>query len=138
MAFYGPLSTTSSYHVAKTFATPKGMVLKVNSYYPRLHYCLAFDASLISDYPEEQEFLIGFIYLRVLEVKTGPLIKDVTNREAWEATPLPSRIRVAFFAIHLFRAGTFSMSPHLEYYLIEFLKCHNMKCCANNPSQQLD
>ena len=66
MAFYGPLSTTSSYHVAKTFATAKGMVLKITSQYPRLDFCRAFDASLISDYPEECEWLIGFVYLRVL------------------------------------------------------------------------
>eukprot|EP01084_Bolivina_argentea_P026280 48847_1 len=43
MAFYGPLSTTSSYHVAKTFATAKGMILKITSQYPRLDYCRAFD-----------------------------------------------------------------------------------------------
>eukprot|EP01083_Nonionella_stella_P153690 494159_1 len=51
MAFYGPLSTTSSYHVAKTFATAKGMVLEITSQFPRLQFCSAFDASLISDYP---------------------------------------------------------------------------------------
>eukprot|EP01084_Bolivina_argentea_P136610 240590_1 len=50
-AFNGPLSTSASYHVARTFATAKGMVLKITSHFPRLNYCNAFDASLISDYP---------------------------------------------------------------------------------------
>eukprot|EP01084_Bolivina_argentea_P136608 240586_1 len=49
--FNGPLSTSASYHVARTFATAKGMVLKITSHFPRLNYCNAFDASLISDYP---------------------------------------------------------------------------------------
>ena len=61
MAFFGPLSATSSYHVAKTFATDKGMILKITTQYPRLGTCKAFNASLISDYPEEQESVIGFI-----------------------------------------------------------------------------
>ena len=60
-SFYGPLSTTTSYQVAKGFATEKGMVLKIASRFPRLNYCNAFRASLISDYPEEQEWLIGFM-----------------------------------------------------------------------------
>ena len=93
MAFYGPLSTTKSYHVAKTFATPKGMVLHITTQYPRLHFCKAFDASVISDYPEEKEFLIGFIYMRVLKVITRPLIKQVTNSELYEKAPLPSRVK---------------------------------------------
>ena len=41
-SFHGPLSTTSSFHVAKTFATDKGMVLKISSMYPRLNYCKTF------------------------------------------------------------------------------------------------
>ncbi len=47
LLFSGPLSTSSSYQVAKTFATSKGMVLKINSAYPKLNCCKAFDASLI-------------------------------------------------------------------------------------------
>ena len=62
-SFYGPLSTSSSYEVAKGFATDKGMVLKIASRFPRLNYCNAFQASLISDYPEEQEWLVGFMCL---------------------------------------------------------------------------
>merc|ERR1719334_1170512 len=71
-SFYGPLSTTSEYLVAKGFATEKGMVLRIASRFPRLDYCHAFQASLISDYPEEQEWLIGHLYIRVLEVITVP------------------------------------------------------------------
>ncbi len=41
---------TLSFYVAKTFATSKGMVLKVKSAYKRLNYCKAFDASLLNDF----------------------------------------------------------------------------------------
>ena len=62
-SFYGPLSTSADYFVAKGFATDKGMILKIDSRFPRLNYCNVFQASLISDYPEEQEWLIGFMCL---------------------------------------------------------------------------
>eukprot|EP01084_Bolivina_argentea_P018120 33784_1 len=130
--FYGPLSTTSSPHVARTFATAKGMILKITSQYPRLDYCRAFDASVISDYPEEQEYLIAFIYMRVLEIKTRPIVNDIHNRDMWDKAPLASKIRVVFFSIHLFRQQMFSMSEHLEYYLVEFLKCNQMDCCMKS------
>eukprot|EP01083_Nonionella_stella_P251271 867105_1 len=130
MAFSGPLSTTSSYHVAKQFATAKGMVLKITSQYPRLRICRAFDASLISDYPEEQEYLIGSIYMRVLEVRTRPITTNIMDPELWKKAPLASKMRVVFFAIHLFREQMFSMSKHLEYYLVEFLKCLRKDCCS--------
>eukprot|EP01083_Nonionella_stella_P251272 867110_1 len=97
MAFSGPLSTTSSYHVAKQFATAKGMVLKITSQYPRLRICRAFDASLISDYPEEQEYLIGSIYMRVLEVRTRPITTNIMDPELWKKAPLASKMRVVFF-----------------------------------------
>eukprot|EP01083_Nonionella_stella_P257524 881385_1 len=125
MAFYGPLSTTSSLHVARTFATKKGMVLKLTTHYPRTNVCKAFDASLISDYPEEQEWLIGFIYLRVLEVQTekiGVYEDDdgwrYSNEGSWNA----SMIRSIFFGVNLFREQMFSMSPHLESHLKAFLQ----------------
>ena len=34
-SFYGPLSCTTSKHVAMTFATDKGMVLELNTKYPK-------------------------------------------------------------------------------------------------------
>ena len=117
MTFFGPLSTTSSYHVAKTFATDKGMILKITTHYPRLGVCKAFNAALISDYPEEQEWLIGFIYLRVLEVRTVAL-----NIDNWIKIPLASIVRSIFFSINLFREQMFAMSKHLEYHLKAFLK----------------
>merc|ERR1712176_1047186 len=76
LGFYGPISSSSSYHVARTFATAKGVVLKITTQYPRLGVCRAFDASLISDYPEEKEWLIGFLYLRIITVLTRPLNKN--------------------------------------------------------------
>eukprot|EP01083_Nonionella_stella_P224260 798458_1 len=98
--FYGPLSTSSSYHVARTFATMKGMVLCVATQYPRLGMCRAFNASLLSDYPEEQEWLIGFIYMRVLQVITRPLhrswntFKDMDD--GMDEIPLSSKARSIF------------------------------------------
>eukprot|EP01083_Nonionella_stella_P269292 911020_1 len=128
MALSVPLSTTSSYHVAKTFATAKGMVLEITSQFPRLKFCSAFDASLISDYPEESEYLVSFMYLRVLKVMTRPIVSDVSKHELWKAAPLESKTRVLFFSIHLFKEQMFSMSTHLEYYLVQFLKCNRMEC----------
>ena len=65
---WGPLSATTSYHVASTFATDKGMIIEMNSQYPRLNLCYAFDASQLSDYPEESERLVGFMYVRVRQI----------------------------------------------------------------------
>merc|ERR1719203_1987482 len=93
MSFYGPLSTTSSYHVAKTFATAKGMILKMTSQYPRCDYCHAFDVSIISDYPEEQEYLVAFMYMRVLDVSTRSIVNDIIDRKQWDNAPLASKIR---------------------------------------------
>eukprot|EP01084_Bolivina_argentea_P282025 482665_1 len=69
-AFYGPLSTSSSFHATKHFAKhDKGMILKITSQFPKLNAGRMFDASVVSDYPEEQEWLVGFMYLRILCVK---------------------------------------------------------------------
>ena len=105
-SFYGPLSTSSSYHVAMTFATEKGMVLKISSMYPRLGCCRAFDACLLSDYPEELEWLVGFVYTRIRKVHT---------KEKWDITKLPTstQIRFAFFVTHLFHLHILSLSEDL-------------------------
>ena len=117
-SFYGPLSTTTSYHVAQTFATGKGMVLAIQSQYPRLRECNAFDASSMSDYPEEQEHLIGHIYLRIRKI----YIKPPT-----EFIHMDSKLKLAFFAVHLFREHIFSMNAALEAYLVPFLQIHLRK-----------
>merc|ERR1712173_14975 len=80
-SFYGPLSTTSSEHVAKTFATQKGMILKITSQFPRLGKCNAFDASQLSDFPEEDEWLVGFMYMRILQISTKKLINEFKSFE---------------------------------------------------------
>eukprot|EP01083_Nonionella_stella_P001119 3241_1 len=133
MAFYGPLSVTSSYDIAKTLASDKGMVLEITSLFPRLQFSCAFDVSLTSDYPEHMnnEYLVSFMYLRVLKVHTRPLVKGVTTCELWKASPLQSKTRDIFFSIHLFKEQIFSMSPHLEYYLVNLLKCNRLDCCEN-------
>eukprot|EP01083_Nonionella_stella_P091885 256969_1 len=129
-AFNGPLSTSSSYHVARTFSTAKGMVLQITSHYPRADFCNAFDCGLISDYPEEQEWLIGFMYARVLKVTTrrlGPNVADLN--QIWKFVPPSSIAREIFFAVHLFREQIFSMSEHLERILNQFLKVNRYECC---------
>ena len=137
-AFNGPLSTSSSYHVARTFATAKGMVLKVTSHFPRLNFCNAFDASLISDYPEEQEWLVGFMYLRLLEVRTRKLIdEDIHSfEELLQNIPLSSWVKEEFFAIHLFGEQIYSMSDHLERIIAQFLKVNRHECCCQNKIRQ--
>ena len=138
MAFHGPLSTTVSKLEANIFSTAKGMVLEITSLHPRLDQCCAFDVSLVSDYPNENEYLIGFVYLRVLNVQTRPLVEDIANEDEWRAQPMASKIRSVFFAVHLFRQQVFSMSAHLEYYLVQFLKCHNMECCGHGDSDDTE
>merc|ERR1719242_1670230 len=127
MAFSGPLSTTSSYHVARTFATKKGMVLKITSQFPRLNRCRAFDVSVLSDYPEEQEFLIGDIYLRLLQVSTRSLLQSWDSFDNLVNIPLASFTRAVFFVIHIFREQIFSMSDNLENFLAMFLELHMME-----------
>ena len=113
-SFYGPLSTSSSKAVAKKFATSDGMVLEICSQYPRLEMCTAFDASTISVYPEEQEWLIGFIYLRVRKVYT----------RISENICMETKLKYIFFAIHLFVEGFFSMNASLENLIIPFIQIH--------------
>ena len=138
-AFNGPLSTSSSYHVARTFATAKGMVLKVTSHFPRLNYCNAFDASSISDYPEEQEWLIGFMYLRLLEVRTRKLSDNAQNfTELMKIVPISSWMRKEFFAIHLFGEQIYSMSDHLERIIAQFLRANRFECCNENQEKKYE
>ena len=89
-AFFGPFSTSSSYHVARTFATAKGMVIKMTSHFPRLGLCNAFEAKLISDYPEEQEWLIGFCYVRILNFETRQFLGATSGiMQSADAVKLP-------------------------------------------------
>merc|ERR1712232_425920 len=111
--FYGPLSTTSSYYVAQSFASAKGMILSISSKYPRLQMCNAFNATMISDYPEEQEYLIGHIYMRVRMIYIKITPKHIE---------MNSKLRFAFFVTHLFRQQIFSMNDVLEQYLVGFIQ----------------
>jgi len=122
----GPLSTTTSLQVANTFATKKGFVLKLSSQYPRMGVCYAFDVGLVSDYPEEQEWLLGSMYARVLEVRT--------DREAVRRLPMVSQMREVFFTVHLFREQIFTMADHLADYLVQFLKVLTNECCDAKAS----
>jgi len=132
-SFYGPLSTTSSEHVAKSFATPKGMVLKITSQFPRLGKCNAFDASQLSDYPEEQEWLVGFMYMRILQISTKKLINEFKSFEnLLGKVPLSSWMRQEFTAIHLFQQQMYSMSENLELMLAQYLRVNRRECCDKN------
>eukprot|EP01084_Bolivina_argentea_P217111 368698_1 len=100
LCFCGPLIAYQSYHVAITFAKGKGMVLQITSQYPRLQICKAFDASLVSDYPEEREWIISFSYLQIAKVTTRSL------NNSWYSYDFDflraSKARSIFFAVHLF------------------------------------
>jgi len=124
LSYFGPVSTSKSYHVATTFAKAKGMVLEVSSMYPRLGMCKGFNASLMSDYPEEQEYLLGHIYMRILKVGIQLKEEDYFN--------VATKVRLAFFAIHLFQRQIFSMDHHLEHLLDAFLCLQVFNCASNN------
>ena len=131
-AFYGPLSTTTAYHVAKSFATAKGMVLRITSQFPRLNYCIAFDASSLSDYPEEEEWLVGHKYARLLEVNTRSLTDNPSFKfDMDQKVPLASSLREEFFVFALFKEQIFSMSPHLALMMATYLRAFRFECCAN-------
>ena len=112
-SFFGPLSTTSSFYVARNFASEQGMILEISSMYPRLGMCNAFNASLVSEYPEEQEYLVGHIYLR---------INQIHIKEPPEYIHIDSKLRLAFFTIHLFQRQIFSMDSYLVQYLVAFIE----------------
>ena len=113
--FFGPLSTSLSYYVARNFASETGMILRISSQYPRLGMCNAFNASLMSEYPEEQEYLVGHCYLRVREIHI---------KQPPEYIHIDSKLRLAFFAVHLFQRQMFSVDAHLVQYLAAFVKIH--------------
>ena len=140
LSFSGPLSTSSDYHVANSFATAKGMILKITSNFPRSNFCNAFDASLISDYPEEQEWLVGFMYARLLEVTTRKLSDEMFESftEMFQYAPVSSLMRETFFALHLFKEQIFSMSDHLERIISGFLKVNRGECCSDSIQKQYE
>jgi len=130
LSYFGPVSTSKSYYVAKKFATAKGMVLEVSSMYPRVGMCKGFNASLMSDYPEEQEYLLGHIYMRIRKVGIRLKIDDYVN--------VATKVRLAFFAIHLFQRQIFSMDHHLEHLLDAFLCLQVFNCGSNNNHNARD
>eukprot|EP01083_Nonionella_stella_P299389 1016623_1 len=133
-AFNGPLSTTSSFHVARTFATAKGMILTIGTQYPRLNYCNAFDVTLISEYPDEHEWLVGFMYVRLLQLSTRETrLMDPTDIHELagmcKKVSLSSWTKQMFFVVHLFNEQIFSMTEDLERMLGIFLAVNRTDCC---------
>merc|ERR1712228_561204 len=109
------------------------MVLKITSQFPKLDRCNAFDASMLSDYPEEQEWLIGFMYMRILQVQTKKLIKELNSfQDILDSVPLSSWLRQEFIVIHLFQQQMFSMSENLEMMLAQYLRVNRRECCDKN------
>ena len=89
---------------------------------------LAFDASPVSDYPEEQEYLVASAYVRVMGIETRPMYKTWDSFQGMEDDYLSiqqmasaPRIRSIFYAVHLFLGQIFSMSTHLEFWVTAFL-----------------
>merc|ERR1712228_117043 len=87
----------------------------------------AFNASVLSDYPEEQEYLIGDIYLRLMHVSTWTMMTSSDNFDNLANIPLASFTRAVFFVIHIFREQIFSMSENLENFLAMFIELHLME-----------
>ena len=77
----------------------------------------------------DNEYLIGFIYLRILEVSTTKIEYEsmqIVNRNSninKVESNTASYVRSAFFAVHLFKEQIFSMSDHLETMMEAFLHC---------------
>jgi len=120
LACFGPLSTSISFYVSKTFATEKGMVLSLKSNYPTSGLDRVFNASILSDFPDEQEWLIGFMYARIVKVSTDFFVKT-------EILPIVSQYRALFFVLHLFSQQIFSLSEDLEELMIALIEC--LLCC---------
>eukprot|EP01083_Nonionella_stella_P045728 122665_1 len=68
---HGPFSATPDVEIARGFATKDGVILKMMSKFPRLDTDYFFNASEISAYPDEKEYLIGCMYTRILCVQLG-------------------------------------------------------------------
>lgn len=89
---------------------------------------LAFDASPVSDYPEEQEYLVASAYVRVMGIETRPMHKTWDSFQGMEDDYITiqhmssaPRVRSIFYAVHLFLEQIFSMSTHLEFWVTGFL-----------------
>ena len=84
----------------------------MNSKYPQLPLCYAFDASQLSDYPEESEKLVGFMYVRVRKIFTKSPI--LLPEDSIFKKKNVSTVKLYFFAMRLFMEGIYSMDRFLE------------------------
>ena len=68
---FQPTSTSKEINVAQRFGTKNGIVIQLNNTGYRSRHCKSFDASWLSDYPTENEYLFcGLsIYGNILEVE---------------------------------------------------------------------
>mmetsp|Transcript_62797 Transcript_62797/g.99717 ORF Transcript_62797/g.99717 Transcript_62797/m.99717 type:complete len:807 (-) Transcript_62797:88-2508(-) len=107
----GPLSATEDAEIARGFATKHGFILKMCSKYPRLGTDYFFDASPISAYPDEKEYLIGFVYTRILHVELG--CTKFPSIEELETDDLLQKL-MCFIISSLVKNHLYSYCQHLE------------------------
>mmetsp|Transcript_53536 Transcript_53536/g.88789 ORF Transcript_53536/g.88789 Transcript_53536/m.88789 type:complete len:623 (+) Transcript_53536:469-2337(+) len=70
--FCGPLSVSVDKQVARSFTGNNGFIMTLCSRYPRLNSDYGLEvASIISDYPEEKEYVIRSLYTRILHIEFG-------------------------------------------------------------------
>ena len=105
------------------------MVLEFSSKYPLTDYCYQFNASVISDYPEENERIIGFMYCRIRMIYS-----EMFNLKHDNNLLSNSNMNWYYFSIQLFIKGIYSMSAQIEPFLIQildntlqFISKHNIK-----------
>merc|ERR1711920_184018 len=72
--------------------------------------------------PEEEEWLIGFMLLRLLEIRTNVVSDSYVS--TW--------MREEFLAIHLFQKQIFSIDGNMKYLVAQWLRVHRRECCAAN------
>ncbi len=84
----------------------------------------------------EQEWLVGFMYVRLLKISTRQLTDDISDwKDLMKKVPVSSWMRQLFLAVHLFDEQIFSMSEDLERTLAQFLKVNRFECCKNETNK---
>lgn len=97
--------------------------MKMTSRYPRLQSDYFLDAAAISAYPDEKEFLIGFMYSRVLHIELGAtnLCVSLISAETVQ--------RLALFVVEsLLKNHLFSYGPFLELMFHAMLRLCDCPC----------
>lgn len=129
----GPLSTTSSYHVANTFATQKGFVIEFTYREGSHNYFRGYNCALTSDYPEEQEVMLSLGYIKILKIHTRPISLD-TSLYSGE-TSFATYLKLILFVIHVVINDVFTFIQPLEDIAIQMFRYSVKWCCNNNQDE---